>query len=490
MLGEAGYQARASDQTPTKRFIRSALVVLAFGAGAVFLGIILRDFANDDPYITYRYTRNLVRGQGFVYNVGLDVLSTTTPLYALILAPAHLFFNNLPVLSNFLSAMCLGLAGLLLYRTAASRGQPMVGVISGLLTLFYPLILSTFGAETAFYILLIVASFYLFDRERWTLAAVVAGLATLTRGDGVLVAVAMSIFYTWTRRTLPLKSFLAYLVVVAPWYLYSWAHYGSPFPATLQAKLHQSDMAATIGFFEGVAHWVQVYGRHPIYWLYAAFMVVGVVSALRRNRWAIPLLFWALLYFVGYSVLNVPRYHWYYSPLIPPLMLLVGLGAVKVLHAVVASPQWRVVGGLFLVGLLVWPSLRASVDLAEISPDGRAQIYTTAGNWLNRHTPEDASVGTLEVGILGYESDRPIVDFGGLVQPDIGKRVDDGFENAAIWAINNYHPDYLVFHPGWFPNLVAQPWFSESYAHVQQFENDQYGSNPLIVYAATGVWNE
>jgi hypothetical protein len=239
-----------------------------------------------------------------------------------------------------------------------------------------------------------------------------------------------------------------------------------------------------------VAHWVRVYGRHPIYWLYVPFMALGVANALRRNRWALPLLLWAVLYFLGYSVLNVPRYHWYYSPLIPPLMLFVGLGVAASLRRIVANPQLRPVLGLGLAVLLVWPSLLGSVDLAQISPDGRAQIYLTAGSWLNAHTPEDASVGTLEVGILGYESDRTIIDFGGLVQPDIGSRVSGGFEDAAAWAITNYRPDYLVFHPGWFPNLVAEPWFAERYRDVKRFENAAYASNPLVVYAASGNWHE
>ncbi|MBZ0305706.1 MAG: hypothetical protein K8I82_06525, partial [Anaerolineae bacterium] len=35
----------------------------------------------DDAFITFRYSRNLVEGNGFVYNPGDKVLGTTTPLY-------------------------------------------------------------------------------------------------------------------------------------------------------------------------------------------------------------------------------------------------------------------------------------------------------------------------------------------------------------------------------------------------------------------------
>src|SRR4030067_291523 len=39
----------------------------------------------DDSYITFRYARNLLAGEGFVFNPGEHVLGTTTPLYTMLL---------------------------------------------------------------------------------------------------------------------------------------------------------------------------------------------------------------------------------------------------------------------------------------------------------------------------------------------------------------------------------------------------------------------
>ena len=33
----------------------------------------------DDAFITFRYSRNIVDGEGFVYNPGVHTLGTTTP---------------------------------------------------------------------------------------------------------------------------------------------------------------------------------------------------------------------------------------------------------------------------------------------------------------------------------------------------------------------------------------------------------------------------
>ncbi|MCB0084947.1 MAG: hypothetical protein KDE47_28600 [Caldilineaceae bacterium] len=40
----------------------------------------------DDALITYRYAENIATGQGFAYNVGEQILGTSTPLYTLLIA--------------------------------------------------------------------------------------------------------------------------------------------------------------------------------------------------------------------------------------------------------------------------------------------------------------------------------------------------------------------------------------------------------------------
>ena len=51
--------------------------------GMISVGLLITfsEWAYDDPFITYRYARNLLNGFGFVYNPGERILSTTTPLF-------------------------------------------------------------------------------------------------------------------------------------------------------------------------------------------------------------------------------------------------------------------------------------------------------------------------------------------------------------------------------------------------------------------------
>ena len=81
----------------------------------------------DDPYITYRYARNLAEGRGFIYNPDERVLGTTAPLYAMLLALGGLATDDYPLLSSAVSGIALGGLALLIYRILALFKQPLTG---------------------------------------------------------------------------------------------------------------------------------------------------------------------------------------------------------------------------------------------------------------------------------------------------------------------------------------------------------------------------
>jgi hypothetical protein len=113
----------------------------------------------DDPYITYRYARNLADGHGFVYNLGERTLSTTTPFYTLLLAGLSFIWNDLPRLANFISAASLAAGGLLLWDLGRHLRAPVIGWSALLLYPTFPLVNTTIGSETPIYLALCVAAF-------------------------------------------------------------------------------------------------------------------------------------------------------------------------------------------------------------------------------------------------------------------------------------------------------------------------------------------
>lgn len=109
-------------------------------------------------------------------------------------------------------------------------------------------------------------------------------------------------------------------------------------------------------------------------------------------------------------------------------------------------------------------------------PDLRLPIYQSIGEWLNTNTPPDAHVGMLEVGIIGYYAQRPVIDFAGLIQPDVAAQMNPAttYEDAALWAVRQYQPEYIVLHANAFPQL-EQSYIAQNCLLIKVFRGQPYG---------------
>jgi hypothetical protein len=434
-------------------------------------------WGNDDPFITFRYAKNALAGHGLVYNVGERTLSTTAPLYALLLAGLGLVAPDLPALSNVLSALALMLGATLLFLWARDRQEPAVGLIAAAMTSLSPILLSTIGGETCLYVALVLAGLYAYDRSRLGLSAVVLALAAMMRPDAVLAAAAVGLYHLVRRRSILWQPVLIYAGMVGAWYVGVWFYYGSPIPVTLMAKQKQAELAASVGFQAGLLDLLVDYARLPFFWLQAGLALAGFVRVLIRARHWIPLILWTLLYVLAYSLLGVSSYPWYFAPLVPTFVVLVGEGIAGVVGAVAqirpSRPVLAGLVGILLVAVLI-PVLGGAIGTIW-RPDPRLGFYEEIGNWLAEQTPEDATVGALEVGIIGYYSQRPMVGFAGLLQPEVAQQlsVSKSYLGSTAWAIETYEPDYVVLHQPASSPVTNSTWFQARYEPVQELTNQE-----------------
>jgi len=433
--------------------------------------------AYDDPFITYRYADNLRRGLGFVYNPNEYVLSTTTPLYTLLLTVLSYLWSDLPRLSNFISAISVTLGGLFLLYLGRAWKAPVAGIVAAILFPFFPLLLSTFGAEMSFFLMLVLAAFLLYANDQPVWAMVPAALATLTRSDGVLVAGILGFDMLLHQRKFPWRMVVLYSVLIAPWYLFSWVYFGSPFPVTLAAKQYQGAMAISQRFAQGGWTMLVAYARNPFYWFHGVFFCLGMGYAFAKKRQYLLLTGWGFVYFLGYTILGVSSYFWYYAPFVPVIIGMVGLGVQWLIDHLPASWQanWRCRGlVIILLVLMLWPQYKGVRWLSN-NNDNRFDIYQAVGIWLAEHLPPQVSVGTLEIGIIGYYARLPMVDFAGLLQPEVALQMqrESTYQDTAIWATQQYAPDYLVLNPGWFPRLM-EAMVSNSCVVQAEFSDPNY----------------
>jgi hypothetical protein len=258
------------------------------------------------------------------------------------------------------------------------------------------------------------------------------------------------------RRRFPWKMVALYLALLLPWGLYATWTYGSPIPATLSAKQAQGRMAMSDSYLSGAWRMlVDHLSRWRLYWLYLPLGAIGVWQIARRSRTWWMLLAWTAGSFLAYVLLGVSRYFWYYVPLVPGILVPVAAGVGWLYDRMSAArwgKGWRLALTLVLVAGLLWPNLGGLHYLAT-HPDRRLAVYREIGRWIDAHLPADASVGTLEVGIIGYYARRRIVDFAGLIQPAVHAHMgqDTTYQDTAMWALDRYRPDYLALHSSWFP---------------------------------------
>ena len=448
----------------------------------------------DDPFITYRYARNLAQGAGFIYNPGERVLSTSTPLFTLLLAAGFPLWPNLPHLANLIGAFSLGLGGFFLWNLGCTWGMGLERWALLLLYPTFPLVTGTLGSETPLYLALCLGAFAAYARENQLLAAALSALAVLTRLDGVLIPIVLSFYHVLKKHRLPSwKAVAIFGCLTLPWFVFAWIYFGHPLPITLFTKHHQGSLAVSQHFLPGIMTITGWYAKNLYFQLEIVLSIIGLAFVIWWKRQWLPLLAWTAVYSLAYQTLGVSRYFWYYAPLIPVFIILVTLGLAFLTHIKdspllsVRLPALENFSRLSLIAismLLVFSQAQASW-LARDQNSLIFPFYRSIGEWLNANTPPDARIGMLEVGIIGYYAQRPVIDFAGLIQPDVAAQMNPSttYQDAALWAMQQYQPEYIALHTNAFPDL-EKGYIAQNCLLVKVFPGQPYGySTDMHIYS-------
>jgi hypothetical protein len=475
------------------KWVWITVYILVVSVGIFYLR---RRWAYDDPFITYRYADNLIHGLGFVYNPGERVLSTTTPLFTLILAGLGSLWNNIPRLANLIGILSIAAGGILFFDLARTLKSPLVGWIGLLLYPSFPLLLNTIGSETPLFLTLGLAAFAFYFRRNYTASAVCSALLILTRPDGILVPILLALEYLSHKpiSTIPWKSVAIFLALTIPWFVFSWLYFGSPIPMTLMTKQHQGLMVISNPFAKGFLLVAKGYIRNYYNWIQVGIAVLGFFYFILRARQWFVFLLWAFAHFAAYSFLGVTSYFWYYAPLIPGFLTLIGLGVISLKEMMTystnavnrlkpyANSLSHGIVAFFTLILFFTGYVNIAYHLGKL--DSRYSIYRDVGLWLNQNTPEDTTLAMLEAGIIGYYSNRTIVDFAGLIRPSVAGFLSHNttYEDAALFVVEKFSPSFVVLHQDLYPRL-EESYIDDSCDRVKRFigENYDYKMN-IVIY--------
>jgi arabinofuranosyltransferase len=472
-----------------------AAVALFWLAPAAYLAARFWGFAIDDFFITHRYAWNLVHGHGFVFNPGERVFGTTAPGLALLLAAVS-WASGLAVPAAATVATALawwGLATLLLVE-GAERGRVVEAVVAGTYLIVCPYLWIHTGSETPVVVALLALA-ALAGERRPAVAGLTAGAAVWFRPDAGLGLVLLG-FLLWRRRRRPPWAFgLAAGGTVAAGLAATWLWFGRFLPLTLEAKrVHVAWMPGV--FSDGPRFWVTALLQvHDFFLESPTFLLVPVALAghlllIRRGGPATRLLaLYSLALTAAYPLLGVSCYTWYLLPAV-----------VAGIYGVAAAAGWaaRRTGAYFgytalgrviaaaLVALVLGVPAGAVARRAwgfATGPlvDPRYELYRRVGEWLREHTAPDERSAYVEVGTIGYFSERPVDDLLGLVTPRSLPYLRHGDIAGAFLA---RPPDLFLYHTPlnvFLDPIRDAPWFAGAYAEAARFEQSGY-STPLIVY--------
>ncbi len=470
---------------PFRLLVACAVLALA--------GFLLRGYVTDDTFIHLRYAENLLERGEFSFNPGQATYGATSPLWVgglLVLLELGLA----PLTAAWVLGAVSGLLVLLL----------MDALLAGLrwpdrLKWWWPAALLWLTAADAWFLrwtfsgmetplataLLLLLLFPLRDRDgrpldwrRYLAWGVAAGLGGLVRPEIVLLGPAALPWLLWLERKqggrqprgllkLAGAAGAGWLMALAPWLLFSLRLFGRLFPETASAKSYGITLA--------VGHLLSSAGRSVAQlaatggFLWLALLILAVVCLLVRCRPAPTAagdgnpagtalvgiaLTWTVLLVGGYAVKQVWVISRYLSPLSPVLLLAVAVLAARLLRRLLNRPRWlRAGAGVLVLGCLVSLLANGWLVTAKVRPHARdfsrgvRECYLATGHWLRENSAPDAVVAALDIGAVGYGSERFVLDLMGLVSPEIlavGRQV--GFEEmveSGAW-LEVAVPDYLV----------------------------------------------
>lgn len=434
----------------------------------------------DDAFISFRYARNLVEGEGLVYNAGARVEGYTNFLWTLLIAGFIAIGFDAGQVAVVLGLVCLALTcvvAALLVRRLLAAGQAMLVSFAALLLAGNYIFASygTSGLETMFASLLVLVAVERAEKGALLAAGTAAIAATMAHPDhsifyavlGVLLFARDSYFAArnpstaeraaakWRallvllgQRLWNLRFYAApFVLIYLPYFVWRTLYYGDLFPNTYYAK------SGGLPYFEQGLRYLGISAIGGGVWSIVPLAVVGIIVT-RRTLTAQFTLFAGVTYLFYVAKIGgdfmLGRL---LCPMLPFFFVMAELGLRALLGA--ERIGRRVIGfaAIPLLALVAVPALVIKGEekyfhvadegnfyrLRSFSPIAIEARYTLMAEELERafsSAVRPPIVGLECVGIVGYETRLPTFDYWGLTEPSVAriqikKRGRPGHEKKA-----------------------------------------------------------
>lgn len=417
---------------------------------AAVIGAFVGRFVQDDAFITYRFSRNMARGEGLVFNPGERVEGYTNFLWTVIHVIPEKFGWSTPAFSQILGilTMIVALAGAL--RLAERLlGTEQRALFAGAVLVANVTFVGygTGGLETMLQTALVVWLAVLVlgttseddapplvSRSARVGAGFLAGLAVLTRLDSSVLIAGWFGAYLWReRRRVPPATLVRHatelalpaLALVGPWLIWKLDYYGNLLPNTFYAKSAANPLVPmSVGVFYLVLFFAS----------YAAFLLLGRWRALRGDLRALDgvgtAFFVAAIWMVYIVAVGADFMEFRFMV---PILPILAIGASYLLdHFRNVRRQLALVGVLLAVSMahFVFPNgVYPVLSFAELShwPNESRTTWLAMGEKLadtfpgGPDVPGQPMIAVAPLGVISYYSDLPTIDMLGLSDATVAR---------------------------------------------------------------------
>ena len=387
---------------------------------------------HDDAFMAFRYAKNLALGNGLVFNVGERVWGFTSPLVVLVLAALNALGASLERASIVMGVAASSLNAILLWRLLSPFISPFLAVA---MSLFCITALTSFrylGLETQELLVLQTLFLTLLVCRRMALAALIGGLACLTRPDSVVLVAMMFLLTKELRRLRPVL-FLS--VPGLAWLLFARLYYGDWLPQTFYAK------SGATSFVSAMARNIHLLNTFPFAdysfkldefspsLVVAALINVGVTAITlfqRRLRVEKTIVAAFLLYpwvlCLSYAIIGPPGgQDWEVHSAVFFNQMALALGLLTAAERLADLARQRTVVWVLHLSLLVGTALLSlkNLDIHRGTPawsvtaywaGARHRSYLEVAKWINANLPAGTVMSMDEPGTVGFYTQLYVID--------------------------------------------------------------------------------
>jgi hypothetical protein len=433
--------------TPTK----SKTFIYAFALGGIAAALRLLLIAvlgqrAEDSLILLRVVRNLLTGNGPVFNLGERFQAATSPLWMLLVSTMGVFSGNVETgywISIVIGALLASIGVGLTYSSLVMSGVSVIpATIAAILVAAHPdlAMMSSAGLETALLFFFQPLIVWLALRGYWSRCGVCCGLLIWTRLDAGLFVLVILVAVYLTRRAQAIRVAAITAAVISPWLIFAYAYYGSVLPQTMIGKSMVFSGGATIA--QRFAMLVRPLGVHGSTFEKLALVIIvaaGVIVAGRRT----PVVRWLGVYcalYLGAFFATGTRlmFPWYFGPVLAAWVPLV---ALLIVYGVSLVPYKRLriaMAVLCIVGIAAVYA-RWSINGYSLVARGQQyedQIRKAVGEMIaSRAAPNDAVL--LEpAGYIGYYAGKyvRVIDTAGITS-DVTLRARQQYGEDWWWEV-------------------------------------------------------